>query len=259
MPGGDALYCTQMANHMTPPPPLPRRLAGRLAIVLTSALALGACAVTQDIYLHGDRSGETTIAIDFSADVVARVQKMADITGGRADGAIDPVPIHNRLSARPGVTVYRVESPSEGRVEVEFAFEDAEDILPSANMITESSIVTFEEAEDGTRVRLYLDADNYRLLFQVHPILHHPAIRAMGPAENTETTQEDYLSMMGYILGPTGPEAIGDSLITIRVAVEGELVSQRGGRMEDGSAVFEIPLLDVLLLHEPIDLEIVIR
>ena len=236
-----------------------RRLAGRLAIVLTVLWTLGACAVTQDIYLYGDRSGETTIAVDYSADPVSRLQEMADIIGAKADGIIDFEPIHNRLSAWPGVRVFRVESPSEHRVEVEFAFENAEAVLPSAAAIAQADIITFEEVEDGTRVRLYLDVDNYRLLSQVHPILHRPAIRTLGPQGNTEITREDYLSMMGYILGPAGPEAIAESLITIRVTVDGELVSQRGGRMEDGAAVFEIPLLDALLLHEPVDLEIVFR
>ena len=238
-----------------------RRLAGRLAIVLTALWALGACAVTQQLYLRGDRSGETTIAIDFSADLVARVQEMAEITGAEMpeDGIIDLEPIHNRLTVRPGVTVFRVESPSEHRVEVEFAFEDAEAILPGGDAIAQAGIVTFEKVEDGTRVRLYLDVDNYRLLSEVFPLLDDPTIRAMGPEENAEITQEDYLSMMGFILGPAGPEAIAESLITIRVTVDGELVSQRGGRMEDGLAVFEVPLLDLLLLHEPVDLEIVIR
>lgn len=238
-----------------------RRLAGRLAIVLTALWALGACAVTQQLYLRDDRSGETTIAIDFSADLVARVQEMAEITGAEMpeDGIINLEPIHNRLTVRPGVTVFRVESPSEHRVEIEFAFEDAEAILPGGDAIAQAGIVTFEEVEDGTRVRLYLDVDNYRLLSEVFPLLDDPTIRAMGPEENAEITQEDYLSMMGFILGPAGPEAIAESLITIRVTVDGELVSQRGGRMEDGLAVFEVPLLDLLLLHEPVDLEIVIR
>ena len=238
-----------------------RRLAGRLAIVLTALWALGACAVTQQLYLRGDRSGETTIAIDFSADLVARVQEMAEITGAEMpeDGIINLEPIHNRLTVRPGVTVFRVESPSEHRVEIEFAFEDAEAILPGGDAIAQAGIVTFEEVEDGTRVRLYLDVDNYRLLSEVFPLLDDPTIRAMGPEENAEITQEDYLSMMGFILGPAGPEAIAESLITIRVTVDGELVSQRGGSMEDGLAVFEVPLLDLLLLHEPVDLEIVIR
>ena len=248
-----------MADHY-------RRLAGRIALVLTALWALGACAVTQQLYVRGDRSGETTIAIDFSADLVARVQEMAELTGAEIpeDGIINLEPIHNRLTVRPGVTVFRIESPSEHRVEVEFAFEDAEAILPSADAtaqtgIDQTGIVTFEEVEGGTRVRLYLDVDNYRLLSEVFPMLDDPAIRAMGPEENTEITQEDYLSMMGFILGPAGPEAIAESLITIRVTVEGELVSQRGGRMEGGVAVFEVPLLDLLLLHEPVDLEIVIR
>ncbi len=241
-----------------------RRAAGRLALVLTAVLALlalGACAVTQQLYLRGDGSGETTIAIDFSADLVARVQEMAELTGAEMpeDGIIDLEPIHNRLSVRPGVTVYRVESPAEHRMEVAFAFEDAQAILPSPDAIAAAGIVTVEEVEEGTRMRLYFDLGNYRLLSEVFPLLDDPAIRAMGPEENTEITQEDYLSMMGFILGPTGPEEIADSLITVRVTVDGELVSQRGGRVEGGLVVFEVPLLDLLLLHEPIDLEIVFR
>lgn len=241
-----------------------RRATGRLALVLTAVsavLALGACAVTQEIYLRGDRSGETTITIGFSADLVARVQEMAELTGSEVpeEGVINLAPIHNRLSVRPGVTVYRVEAPEEHRVEVAFAFEDAQAILPSPDALTAPGVVTVEEVEDGTRVRFYFDLDNYGLLAEVFPMLDDPAIRAMGPEENTEITEDDYLSMMGFILGPAGPEEISDSLITIRVTVDGALVSQRGGRVEDGVVVFDIPLLDLLLLHEPIDLEVVFR
>ena len=247
-----------------------RPAAGRLALVPTalvptavlSLLALGACAVTQQIHLRGDRSGETAIAIDFSADLVAQVQEMAELTGAEMPegGIINLQPIHERLSGRPGVTVDRVESPAEHRVEVAFAFEDAQAILPSPDEIAVARIVTVDEVEEGSRVRLYFDLDNYRLLAEVFPLLDDPTIRAMGPEENTEITQEDYLSMMGFILGPAGPQAIADSSITIRVTVDGVLVSQRGGREEEGGVVvFEVPLLDLLLLHEPIDLEVVFR
>lgn len=241
-----------------------RRAAGRLAPVLAavlSVMALGACAVTQELYVRGDRSGETTIAIGFSADLVARVQEMAALTGSEVpeEGVINLEPIHNRLSVRPGVTVYRVEAPEGHRVEVAFAFEDAQAILPSPDAMAAPGVVTVEDVEDGTRVRFYFDLDNYGLLAEVFPMLDDPAIRAMGPEENTEITEDDYLSMMGFILGPAGPEEIADSLITIRVTVDGALVSQRGGRVEDGAVVFEVPLLDLLLLHEPIDLEVVFR
>ena len=224
-------------------------------------LALGACAVTQELHLRADRSGETTIAIGFSADLVARVQEMAELTGSEMpeEGVINLEPIHNRLSARPGVTVDRVEAPEEHRVEVAFAFDDAQAILPNPGAPAAPGIVTVDEVEDGTRVRFYFDLANYGLLAEVFPMLADPAIRAMGPEENTEITEDDYLAMMGFILGPAGPEAIADSLITIRVTVDGEPVSQRGGRVDGGAVVFEVPLIDLLLLHEPIDLEVVFR
>lgn len=64
----------------------------------------------------------------------------------------------------------------------------------------------------------------------------------------------------GLRLGPTGPDAISYPLITIELTVvEGEPVSQSRGRIKDRVAIFEVSLLDLLLLHEPIDLQVVFR
>ena len=229
-----------------------------LALVLT-ALALGACTVTQQLHLRGDYSGETTIAIDYSAELVALVQELAELPGAeqRGDGIISLEPIYNRLTERPGVTVYRVERERH-RVEIEFAFEDAREVLPRAAADAEVGLVTFEEVEDGTvRVRLYLDLANYGLLSEVFPLLEDPVIRSMGPQEHKQSTPEGYLEVMSFVLGPTGPDALSASRVTVHVTAEGELVSQRGGRVEGGLAVFEVPLLDLLLLHEPLDVDIV--
>lgn len=232
-------------------------------LVLTAFLALGACTVTQQLHLRGDYSGETTIAIDYSAEMVALVQELAELPGAeqRGDGIINPDPIYNRLVERPGVTVYRVEAPERHRVEIEFAFEDAREVLPLAAADAEVGLVTFEEVEDGTRrrVRLYLDLANYGLLSEVFPLLEDPVIRSMGPQEHKQSTPEDYLEVMSFVLGPTGPDALSASLVTVHVTVEGELVSQRGGRVEGGLVVFEVPLLDLLLLHEPLDVHVVVK
>lgn len=254
-----------LAEHRTlrarPPEPLAGSPQRGLALVLTAFWALGACTVTQQLHLHGDGSGETTIAIDYSAEMVALVQELAELPGAelRGDGIINLEPIHYRLMALPGVTVYRVEAPERHRVEIEFAFRDAREVLPGAAVDAEIGLVTLEESKDGTRrVRLYLDLANYGLLSKVFPLLEDPVIRSMGPQENTQRTQEDYLEVMSFILGPTGPDALSASLVTVHVTADGELVSQRGGRVEGGRVVFEVPLLDLLLLPEPLDKDIVI-
>ncbi len=240
----------------------PRSRSGHLALVLTLAAiwALGACTVTQQLHLRGDGSGETTVAIDYSTEMVALVRDLAELPGAelRGDGIINLEPIHNRLMKRPGVTVYRVEAPERHRVEIEFAFRDAREVLPAAaaNAI---GLVTFEEVEDGAlRVRLYLDLANYGLFAEVFPLLEDPVIRSLGPQDNTQRTREDYLELMSFILGPTGPEALAAALVTVRVTADGELVSQRGGRVEGNAVVFEVPLLDLLLLPEPLDMDIVV-
>ena len=238
-----------------------RRAARSFVPVLAALWALGACAVTQDLTVRADRSGETAIAIDLAPDFVARVKEMAALADIELpdEGMINLETLRETLAALPGVTVTQVEAPEENLLDLAFAFDDAPAMFPSPSLLWEAGIVTFEEVEEGTRVRLYLDLDNYKQLAQIFPVLDDPVIRAMGPEENTEITSEDYLTMMGFVLGPSGPDAISESVITIRLTVDGELVSQRGGRIEDGAAIFELNLLDLLLLHEPVDLEVVFR
>lgn len=234
--------------------------AWRSALALSALWALGACTVSQHLVLRGDCSGETTIAIDFSADLVALVQDLADLPGvARPEsGVINLRPIRNRLGERPGVTVRRVEAPAEDRVELELAFVDVRAVLPNADGAADVAVVTVEETAEGTRVRLHFDLDNYPQLAEVFPLLDDPVIRSMGPEENAGLTAEDYLSLMAFILGPDGPQAISDSLVTTRVTVDREVVAQRGGRVEGGAVVFEVPLLDLLLLNEPFSREIVV-
>ena len=238
-----------------------RRAARAFVPVLAALWALGACAVTQELTVRADRSGETAIAIDLAPDFVARVKEMAALADIELpdEGMINLETLRETLAALPGVTVTQVEAPEENLLDLAFAFDDAPAMFPSPSLLWEAGIVTFEEVEEGTRVRLYLDLDNYKQLAQIFPVLDDPVIRAMGPEENTEITSEDYLTMMGFVLGPSGPDAISESVITIRLTVDGELVSQRGGRIEDGAAIFELNLLDLLLLHEPVDLEVVFR
>ena len=237
-----------------------RRAVGRFAVVLTAIVALGACAMTSEVFLRDDGSGVTNIDVTYSPELVALMQEVAeigDVTDGRvgavkADGDINDDPIYNRLNARAGVTVYQVVSPRGPSVKVAFAFENASLVLPPG-------IINVTRVADGIRARLYLDVNRVRRMPEVFPILNHPAIRAVGPTENQQTTKDEYLAMMGVLLGPEGAQELADSMITVRFAVDGELVSQRGGRIEDDLAVFEVPVIDLLLLHEPIDLEVVFR
>lgn len=243
-----------MATHLL-------RTAAVLAFVLAVLWALSACAVSQQLSIRTDGSGETTIGIDIDPEIASYIRDLAKLTGAELPetGLVNLEPIYDSLRARAGVTVIRVEAPNEHLVELEFTFEDVRAIFRSASLLGKTGVVTLEELEEGTSFKLYLDIDNYNQLSTLFPMLDDPVIRAMGPEENTEITAKDYLTMMGFVFGPDGPPAISDSLITIEITAAGELVSQHGGRVEDGVVIFEIALLDLLLLHKPVDLQVVFR
>jgi len=59
--------------------------------------------------------------------------------------------------------------------------------------------------------------------------------------------------MISYILGEEGPDAIMQSVISIRIATPTSVISQEGGTKTGTNTVrFDIPLIDILLLAKPI-------
>jgi hypothetical protein len=83
--------------------------------------------------------------------------------------------------------------------------------------------------------------------------LDNPFFRMFSPVENEGTTEAEYLEMMEFLLGEEGPEAVKGSMIEIRVNVKGRILSHSGGRIDGKSVIYEIPLLRVLLLEEPLE------
>ena len=114
-----------------------RRATRALVPVLAALWALGACAVTQDLTVRADRSGETAIAIDLAPDFVARVKEMAALADIELpdEGMINLETLRETLAALPGVTVTQIEAPEENLLDLAFSFEDAPAMFPSPSLL----------------------------------------------------------------------------------------------------------------------------
>ena len=130
-----------------------RRAARALVLVLAALWALGACAVTQELTVRADRSGETVIAIDLAPDFVARVKEMAALADIELpdEGMINLETLHETLAALPGVTVTQVEAPEENLLDLAFSFEDAPAMFPSPSLLWEAGIVDLRGGGWGRR------------------------------------------------------------------------------------------------------------
>ncbi len=101
--------------------------------------------------------------------------------------------------------------------------------------------------------RLYLDLDNYPELERIVPFMADENFETFGPRYNVGMSEDEYLEMIMYILGEEGPPAIEESVISLRLNTPGKILASEGGTKESSNTIrFDIPLIDILLLAEPV-------
>lgn len=135
----------------------------------------------------------------------------------------------------------------------DFSFEDFNTlVIDLSNGNKNQSIIKTTKNGNKTHVEIRISLENYDELTQIVPFLANPNFEVYGPLYNHDLTKDDYLEMMGFILGNECPDEIEDSTIYIQV-IAPKAVTQHNGTAKNTKTIeFSFPLIDFLLLHEPI-------
>jgi len=231
--------------------------------VLAACLLSASCSVNSGLVLKKDGSATATARVESSAPFLEYVMGVADVVGMKdlaKQGRIyDLKEIQKGLESGPGVTVKRIASPKPEVLDVDVAFRSVTEIFAKDPTVKGSGVLSISESGGKKTLRLHLDRNNFKQLSVLFPILDNPMFSGMGPQSNEGTSEEDYLAMMEYAMGAEGPKAIRNASIDLTVRVEGEILSQTGGSLSGGTAVFHFPLIRLLLLDKPIDLSVTYR
>ena len=127
------------------------------------------------------------------------------------------------------------------------------------------NIVNFTNTTGKYKFVFFLDRSNFAKLVSILPEEATPLVTMFGPSldENNPVTREDYYEFLNEAFSAyETPDRIrtmvDNASMILRVKTDGSIISQRGGRIENNNTVvFEIPLMDFILLEKPIDLEVV--
>ena len=239
---------------------VPGLVAGAL---LATCLLVAGCGVDQDITVRLNGSGEAEVRVELQPVFIDYLLALAEVA---VDAKSDPAALFDiseveaAIAEWPGVEAARIATPTPEQLELHLTFDDLQAAFaptaPDAGAVT-TPLISLTGSERRT-LRVHLDSDNYHQLTTLFPVLGHPLVISLGPQPDLPVTDDEYLEMMQFVLGDDGPPAILDSQVTVRVQVEGRVVEQQGGELqEDGSVLISIPLLRILVLDQPLDYRIV--
>ena len=226
----------------------------KLSMVFLSIFLLASCAVTEDMQLGLESSSSTTeievypffveVLEDFSEFLPENDEPIMDAAIRDFTGGLESVAGATEASyVKTGDLEYRVD----------FNFTNISDLLTRLGKVDNQSVIS----QDEHGMKFYLDIDNYPELKEAIPFLADPNFEVYGPEYNEGMSEEDYLDMIYYLLGEEGPDAITESAIKIDIRTPKNIKSISGAEKTGASSFrYEFPLIDFLLLAEPMTFEV---
>lgn len=240
-----------------------KRCAFLLVTVMALLLTWG-CQVETDITVAASGSGGARVEAELDPAFIFYLESFAELMEDpdadyslERDGLFPEEQIAQSFEENPDAELLSVDTADPEHLFLELAYQDVEKIAAESADASGTSAFQVSRSQGRTVFQVDINIDNFEQTAKVFTVLNNPLFETFGPLENQGISEEEYLDMMEYALGEGGGELIRNSVLTTRVAVDGRIVAQKGGTVTAGDTVtFKTPLLELLLLKEPIRYEI---
>ena len=226
-----------------------------LAITLTVAAA--SCTIKQQITVHVDESGDAQFEIlieDYFIEVVKDFQVFAEEETDVTQDNLDELAVELNESDYTSDAIF--EKIDDNFYRGNFNFSDLEEFFNELKEEDDENLSVFTYTKRGfvQSLNIYIDIDNYYQLKKLVPMLEDPEFAMFGPEENIGVSEVDYIDMIGFALGDEGPPSLRRSFIEVIIVTDHPIITQKGGTLLSPKKIsFNIPMLDFLLLAEPIE------
>ncbi len=224
----------------------------RSLALLAITVILTGCTVTQQLSFRANSDNHASF--DFSAEdfFIAVLEDFSDfIPSSEEQPLMDKAIEDFKISLMRSPTTNHVElkKTGENAWSGSLGFDDLKRLLSDLGAGANQSLLSL----NANTLTFRLSMENYEQLVPVIPFLADPNFEAFGPMYNQGLSEADYLEMISFMLGDEGVPAIESSTITVKVETPEPIKSFNGGtKTAERSYEFSFPLIDFLLLAEPI-------
>ncbi len=235
--------------------PFVARAAAAGAVALASLLLLG-CTSQQELHLRADGSGTTELRMEVH-EVLVRY--LADLQGlFDVDPADTPIfdldEMEQVFAANDALDLVSAETPQNNVLQLQLSFRDVARIA-AARDGSNNDLLSLERSGQEQTLHIFLNPTTVRELLSLTPI--REIAEFLLPPRGQDMTPHEYVEYIVWALEEYEDAAVlrrvvSEAAIELRVSVDGQLVSQQGGRREGNAVVFRIPVVELLTIQEPL-------
>lgn len=222
----------------------------RVSIILASLLLLASCTVTEKLSVNRNSSGTSSSDIKVEQFFVDVLEDFSEFLPESNESIMDSAMsgFAGQLQRSKSASDVAFSKTGENHYSLAFSYSSIEALIKELGG-TEQTL--FRETSNS--LSFYVDINNFEELTKIVPFLADPNFEVYGPLFNQNTTEEDYLDMIYFLLGEEGPDAISNGMVSIDITVPGTIASVSGARrVNQNTARFSFPIIDFLLLNKPL-------
>ena len=221
-------------------------------LILSAIVFLSSCTVSQALETQSALSGTAETKLEVDQFFLDLLEDFSDFESKSGYSIMDEAMLNltDRINSSSSSSSVKLLTDGNSRKYViSFDYSSLEKLVYDLNGGKDNTLLSLEK----NKVALNLTYDNYDELESVIPFLSDPNFEVYGPRYSNGMTEEEYKDMISFLLGEEGVEALEKSFVSIDIRTPGDITGTKGA-MKIGSrrAVFSFPIIDFLLLNEPL-------
>lgn len=228
-------------------------------LLIFPLLALLSCAARIDGTLFEGGNAELTLKTSLEPRTTALIGSLQGFMGGGNSGVIlDGPEIGRSMSLSPGIRAVNLHNSSPSALEGTLSISNIGDFLATGSSKTRFVNYAKGQAAENSSIVITLDRESAPLIISLlSPDVEDYLSALMAPAVLGDIiSAQEYLDLVASIYGRQLSNEIASARIKASIDFPRPIKSISGGTASGNRASFDIPLLDILVLEQPLRYEV---
>jgi len=226
-----------------------------ILLIFVGFFTFFSCTAKIDGNITANGSAVMTISMSLGQRVTALIRSIAAAGGQEPVQVLDSQSIMRSLSKASGIESVTLKNTSPSAIEGQTRISQINIFLASAD---KKGIITFEQGRSGGKCEFSINMENGSAMIDYLSSDIRDYLNAlMAPiATDEKMSKNEYLELVASFYNKSISDEIASSRIRVSVEFPGVVTGAKGGTFSGRKAVFDIPLLDLLVLETPLVYEV---
>jgi len=221
--------------------------------------AFSSCSARVDGVVKEGGAAVLTLKTSLAPRTSALIRSLKNFMGEGADGPVlDGEAMGRSMAAAPGIGSVSLVNTGPSALEGSISISNVGNFLARGG--ARSRFITYNEgrAVGTSSIVIVLDRQSApEIISMLSPEIEEYLSALMAPAVlGEDSTKQEYLDLLASVYGRPLSNEIAEARINAQIDFPRTVTTARGGQAKGKLAEFDIPLVDVLVLENPLEYEV---